>query len=72
MAPTEPSPPNPQLMHYLIEAGKVGFSSSVISKEVWVTSSLIPIVNLCLGFSIYMLLNTEAIMLGVKFLEANP
>ena len=51
IAPTDPSPPNPQLITDLVPSGAVLNPNYLTSKEVCVTSSVIPTVKWFLGFS---------------------
>ena len=48
LAPTVPSDPRPQNLQLVVPAGVVSISS-LISSDKFVTSSQIPIVNLCFG-----------------------
>jgi hypothetical protein len=67
LAPTVPSAPRPQNLQFVVPSGVVtGFS--LTSRERFVTSSVIPIVNL--GFSV--LLYTAMICPGVVSLDPNP
>ncbi|MBA8980579.1 hypothetical protein DFR98_000285 [Clostridium saccharobutylicum] len=50
LAPTVPSEPNPQNLHDVIPSGVASICSSGFN-DVFVTSSIIPIVNPFLGFS---------------------
>ena len=67
LAPTVPSEPRPQNLHAVVPAGAVS-GLSVISSERFVTSSLMPIVNL--GFVV--LLYTAMICSGVVSFEPRP
>jgi len=49
IAPIEPSPPKPQLMHYPNSFDKVGSSNGSTSSELWYTSSVIPTVKFYFG-----------------------
>ena len=66
-APTVPSEPSPQNLQAVVPSGAVS-GLSVISSERFVTSSVIPIVNL--GFSVF--LNTAIICSGVVSFEPRP
>ena len=71
LAPTVPSDPNPQNLQAVVPSG-VASMSSVTSNEVWVTSSVIPIVNPSFGVSNAKLAYTAAIWPGFGSLEPKP
>ena len=67
LAPTVPSAPSPQNLQLIVPSGVVT-SGAPTSSERFVTSSLIPIVNLSLSA----LLNTATICAGVVSFDPNP
>ena len=70
-APTVPSAPSPKNRQALVD-GSATFSLSPISRDVKVTSSIIPIVKFVLGLSWAKLSNTAFIWAGVVSLEDKP
>ena len=71
LAPTVPSEPNPQNLQAVIPSGVTSiFCTS--SKDVYVTSSSIPMVNLFFGLSLQRFSYTAAICDGYGSLEPNP
>jgi len=71
LAPTVPSDPNPQNLHWIVPSGSVSIISSTGSERL-VTSSTIPTVNPSFGFSALRFLNTARICEGVVSFEPSP
>ena len=70
-APTVPSEPSPQNLQRTVPSDAI-LSSSFTSRDVFVTSSLIPNVNWSLLFSATKLSNTALINVGVVSFEPSP
>ena len=70
-APTVPSPPSPQNLHWTSPSGVASISSS-IDNDVFVTSSIIPTVKLFLGSFDLRLSKTALTIDGVKSFEPRP
>ncbi len=71
LAPTVPSEPKPKNLARINPSGAAS-KVSVTSKEVLVTSSVMPTVNRVLGLSKVKLSNTALAMDGVNSLEPKP
>ena len=67
LAPTVPSAPSPQNLQFVVPSGVVT-SGAPVSRERFVTSSTIPIVN----FSFSVFSYTATICAGVVSLEPSP
>ena len=71
LAPTVPSEPMPQNSALVWPVGAVSISAGT-GREVFVTSSTMPTVKLCLGVSAFRFLNTARSWAGVVSLEERP
>jgi len=72
LAPTVPSPPRPQNLHSFVPGADVIGAGLTSGSERFVTSSTIPIVNLCLGASFSSSVYTANTEEGGVSLDPNP
>ena len=71
LAPTVPSDPSPQNLHLTVP-GTCILIGSAIGKDVFVTSSTIPIVNPSLGWAWFKFSNTAFNSVGVVSFDPSP